>query len=396
MAFWLDFFRRLHYNDIRTKMIFDNNKILITCAGGLEKAVKSELFRLGFGDVPADNCSFTVNGGISDVVYLAVNLRAADRVFIQLAEFSANTFDEIFDGTHDIPFESFLPEDAKIIVDGRCGKSDVFAVSATQSVVKKAIVKRLSEKYGLIRLPETGSEYKIEFRLFKNKCKILLNAVGAGLHKRGYRDKVWIAPIKETLAAALILYSDYYRKNLFCDPFCGSGTLAIEAAMIAKNIAPGINRAFDFLKWKGFDKKVYSQVIEKAKESEFKENPNKIFASDIDAKAVKLAERHARNAGVLDLIDFNVKDVADVKLYGKGTIVSNPPYGERVIGRDAAHLCYKSLGKILPKTWSAFIITSDFSFEKFFGKKADRKRKLYNSEKECNLYYYYGKGEYND
>ena len=181
-------------------MIFGKSKIFITCAGGLEKALKSELIRLGYGDLPADNCSFTLDGDMQDVVRLSLSLRTADRVYIQLAEFPAVSFDQIFDGVYSIPFESFMPTDAKIVVNGRCVKSEVFAVSATQSVVKKAIVKRLN-KSNVLRLPETGAEYSFEFRLFKNNCKILLNAVGSGLHKRGYRDKVWFAPIKETLAA---------------------------------------------------------------------------------------------------------------------------------------------------------------------------------------------------
>lgn len=376
-------------------MIYDGKiKIYVTCAGGLEKALKSEFKRLGYGDIPAENGAFTVVGNIYDVCRLNVNLRTADRVYIELKEFPATDFNELFDGVYSLPFESFIPKDAKITVDGRCVKSKIFAVSASQGVVKKAIVKRLCEKYGLNHLSESGEEYKIEFRIHKDVCKLLLNTSGAGLHKRGYRDKVWIAPIKETLAAGLILYSDYYYKRPFSDPFCGSGTIAIETAFIAKNIAPGINRKFDFNFWQSFDEKIYKSVKEEAKDKEKMDNPVSIYASDIDKRAIELARRHALNAGVADYINFSVKAVKDVKLFEPtGTVVSNPPYGERVIDSKTARECYSELGKVLPESWSAFIITSDGLFERYYGKKADRKRKLYNSEKECNLYYYYGEKE---
>lgn len=375
-------------------MIYDKKiNLTITCAGGLEKALKSEIKRLGYGEIPANNGSFSLCGDFSDVCRLNINLRTADRVYIELAEFSAYSFDELFDGVFSVPFESFIPKTAKITVDGRCVKSKIFAVSASQSVVKKAIAKRLCEKYGLNYLPESGEEYRVEFRIFKDICKILLNTSGDGLHKRGYRDKVWIAPIKETLAAGLVLYSDYYN-NPFLDPFCGSGTIAIECAMIAQGIAPGLKRKFDFSGWSGFNKNIYKRVAEEAESRIFYDKELKIHASDIDPKAISLARRHAVNAGVSEYIDFSVKDVAEVKIKERcGTVVSNPPYGERVIGKQDARKCYESLGKVLPEDWSAFIITSDLSFEKFFGKKADRKRKLYNSEKECNFYYYYGKKE---
>lgn len=372
----------------------DNIKIYITCAAGLEKALKSELKRLGYGEPPAENGAFTLSGSFSDAVRLNVNLRTADRVYILLKEFSALSFDDLFDGVYSVPFESFMNKSAIVTVDGRCVKSKIFAVSASQAVVKKAVMRRLSEKFGLSFLPENGEEYKIEFRIYKDVCKLLLNTSGAGLHKRGYRDKVWIAPIKETLAAGLVLMSDYYYKNPFYDPFCGSGTIAIEAALIAKNIAAGINRKFDFNAWNSFDKRIYDRVIAEAKDKEKRYNDIKIYASDIDKRAISLARRHAENAGVSGVIRFLAADVKDVKVIEPtGTVVTNPPYGERVIGLSAARECYVSLGKAFPEGWSVFAITSDTAFEKFYGKKADRKRKLYNSEKECYFYYYYGKKE---
>ena len=374
-------------------MIYDGKiKIYLTCAGGLEKALKGELKRLGYGEPPADNGAFSVEGGFYDACRLNVNLRTADRVYIELKEFPVFTFDDLFDGVYSFPFESFMPKTAKITVDGRCVKSKIFAVSASQGVVKKAIAKRLCTKYGLNVLPESGEEFRVEFRIMKDVCKLLLNTSGAGLHKRGYRDRVWIAPIKETLAAGLVLLSDYYYKNPFLDPFCGSGTIAIEAALIALNIAAGLKRKFDFNFWSGFDGKIYERVIEEAKSRERREENIKIYASDIDKRAIELARRHAENAGVADIIKFSVKDVKNLKIEEPtGTVVCNPPYGERVIGKADARECYTSLNKAMPAGWSVFAITSDNAFEKFYGVKADRKRKLYNSEKECYFYYYYGK-----
>ena len=239
---------------------------------------------------------------------------------------------------------------------------------------------------------ENGAEYHVEFAVFKDQVALYINTSGAGLHKRGYRDLVGIAPIKETLASALVLLSDYYRENAFADLFCGSGTIAIEAARIALNIAGGMGRRFAFNDWKNFDKKYFDLAFEEAKDKERRDFKPEIFASDIDPKAIKIAKRHAERAGVLDKIKFSVSDVknftSDLKF---GTIVTNPPYGERVYDRDEAIECYKKLGKVYSSLdrWSAFIITSEKSFEKHFGKKADRDRKLFNSNRECKFYYYY-------
>lgn len=372
----------------------DRLRITITCAAGLEKTVKNELFRLGYGVPAAINGAFTVSGSARDVVKLNVCLRSADRVYVELAGFPAETFDELFEGVKKIPFESFMPKTAAVVVDGKCVKSKIFAISACQSVVKKAIVTRLCEKYEITSLSETGEKYQVDFALYNDVVSVRLNTSGAGLHKRGYRDKVWIAPIKETLAAGLVLLSDYYYTRPLADTFCGSGTIAIEGAMIAQNIAPNLSRYFAFDGWSSFDKRIKNDVIDEAKDKEYRTKDVTVYASDINAKAVALAEYHAKRAGVKDVVKFAVKDVKDVKFSEpRGTIVVNPPYGERVIDRAAARECYAALGRVAPKGWSVFIITSDQAFERFYGKKADRKRKLFNSEKRCDLYYYYGKKE---
>ncbi len=368
-------------------------KIKLTCASGVEKVTKSELVRLGYQPVPAINGGLTLDGEALDIARLNINLRTADRVYVKLAEFPVYSFDDLFEGVKSIRWEDYIASDGRVLVNGKCVKSKIFAISACQSIVKKAIADRLCGKFHTLRLCESGSGYEVEFSIFKDVCEILLNTSGAGLHKRGYRDLVGIAPIKETLASSLLLLSDFYYKNPFADPFCGSGTLAIEGARIAMNIAGGIGRRFAFNDWKNFNENYYDEAFSEAKDKENRNIKLNFFASDIDAKAVKLAKRHAERAGVDKAVKFEVKDaknfICDLPY---GSIVTNPPYGERVYDKKEAEQCYKSLRSAYDKLdeWSLFVITSANNFEKCFGKKADRQRKLYNSNKECKFYYYYG------
>lgn len=381
----------------------DKFDITLTCASGVEKVLKSELKRLGYQDVPALNGALSFSGNQMDIARCNLFLRTADRVYIKIKEFPADTFDILFDGISEIRWEDFLPPDAKIIVNGKCVKSTLFAISSCQSIIKKAIVNRLTRKYNQ-KLYENGAEYQIEFSIFKDVASIYINTSGAGLHKRGYRDMVGIAPIKETLASAMILLSDFYYKNPFLDPFCGSGTIAIESARIAMNIAGGKNRRFAFNDWKNFNPKFYDLALEEALDKENRNIKTEFFASDIDSKAIKLAKHHAQRAGVLDKINFSVSDVKNVKCpLSNGTIITNPPYGERVYDKEQAKECNKGLGALYKSldNWSAFIITSANGFIKDFGKKPDRERKLYNSNRECKFYYYYKQklnilGEKND
>ncbi len=371
----------------------DKLDILITCASGVEKVTKSELKRLGYEDCPAVNGTLSFSGSALDVARCNINLRTADRVYIKICEFPALTFDELFDGVKEIRWEEYLPKDACVLVNGKCVKSKLFAISACQSLVKKAIADRLCSRYKLNRLSEDGALYEVFFSIFKDQVTIMLNTSGVGLHKRGYRDLVGIAPIKETLASSLILLSDYYKERPFADPFCGSGTLAIEATKIALNIAGNAGRRFAFNDWDNFDKKLFDLALSEAKDRENRSLKPEIFASDIDSKAVKLAKRHAERAGLSKYINFEVKDVKYLTSdLSRGTIVTNPPYGERVYDMREAEACYKSLGQVVKKLdgWSCFVITSAKNFEKHFGKKADRERKLYNSNKECKFFYYYG------
>ncbi len=370
----------------------DKFNITLTVASGVESVLKKELIRLGYPSAPAVNGAITFEGDAEAVARCNVNLRTADRVYIKLAEFCALSFDELFEGVKSIAWERYVDLHGKILVNGKCVKSTLFSVGDCQKIIKKAIVVKLGEKHSISRLPEDGYDYRVEFSVFKDNVSILLNTSGEGLHKRGYRDLVGIAPIKETLASAMVLMSDYYYQKPFADPFCGSGTIAIETARVALNIAGGIGRKFDFMLWKGFDKYAYNNAFNEAKDKEIKDRKVEIFASDIDKKAIMLAKRHAERAGVLDKINFSV---CDVKYFSSklknGTIVTNPPYGERVYDKKEAEECYKSLRKAFDclDNWSLFLITSERKFEKIFGKKCDRDRKLYNSNRECRLYHYY-------
>ena len=372
----------------------DNFEIMLSVASGVESVLKTELKRLNIEDYKCDNGSITFLGDALSVAKCNINLRTADRVYIKIAEFDAFTFNQLFDGTACLPWENYFPKDANVIVNGKCVKSDLFSISDCQKIIKKAISVRLCEKYRVNRLEESGSIYALDFYLFKNRVILRLNTSGAGLHKRGYRDLVGIAPIKETLASALLLMSDFYYLRPFADPFCGSGTLAIEGARIALNIASGIGRRFAFNDWQNFDQRAYDLAFEEAKDKERRDIKLDFYASDIDKKAVNLAMHHAERAGVKDKIKFSVCDVKNFKTsHDKGTIVTNPPYGERVYDRLEAEQCNKSLGRIKKENpdWSIFAITSYKNFEKTFGAKADRERKMYNSNKECRFYYYYGK-----
>lgn len=370
-------------------------RVAVTCASGLEKTLKSEIKRLGYEEAPVENGTLVLEDKDAlSVARLNLNLRTADRVYVVLGEFPAGSFDELFDRVREIPFENFIPKDGAVNVNGKCVKSKLFSISDCQRIIKKSIADRLCGAYGVKRLPEDGAAYDIEFSLFKDVARILLNTSGAGLHKRGYRDMVGIAPIRETLAAGLVLMSDFYKDRAFADPFCGSGTIAIEAAKIALNVAGGAGRRFLFEEWENFDEKYLKLAKEEAKDKERRGEKVKIFASDIDPKAIKLAKRHAERAGVADKIEFSVSDVAKFKPFGEyGTIVTNPPYGERVYDKEEAEACYKKLSSVLrgKEGWSLFLITAAKNFERVFGKRADRERKLFNSNKECRFYYYYGK-----
>ncbi|MBR1868354.1 MAG: class I SAM-dependent RNA methyltransferase [Clostridia bacterium] len=364
-------------------------KICVNSASGVEAVTKREIYKLlGIENLAAINGRIVFDGEIEEVALCNLYLRTANRVEIVVGEFAADNFDSLFDGIKDIEWEKYIPSDGKIIVNAKSQLSKIFAISATQSIVKKAICERLIGVYGG-QLPETGARYKIEAAINKDFVTVTLDSSGEGLHRRGYRGLVGEAPLKETLASALIQLSVYNPDKRLVDLFCGSGTIPIEACLIAKNIPSGLYRDFDFAKWSAKNRELLLKLKEKA-ESEIKwEKEISISGFDIDEKQIRLARRHAKEAGVGDFIHFQRADVADFSShYPYGIIISNPPYGERLSDRKEVEKLYKTYGQVYSslKDWSAYTLTSVTDFEKLFGKKADKKRKLYNGKLECFYY----------
>lgn len=368
-------------------------KICVTSASGVEAVTKREIYRLLRIDAPSINGRICFDGGWEEIVKCNMYLRTANRVGIILGEFGAETFDDIFDGIKSISFEEFIPKDGKIIVTAKSVLSKIFAISATQSISKKAICERLMEKYGIVTLPESGERYKIEVAILKDFVTVTLDTSGEGLHRRGYRGLVGEAPLKETLASAMIDLSVWNPSRPLADVFCGSGTIPIEATLIALNIASGKNRNFDFTEWKEFDRKIFETVKEEAIAGEILDREVRISGFDIDENQLKLARRHAKEAGVEKYIHFQRADMRDFSSrFAHGVIISNPPYGERLSDRKGIELLYRDYGKVFRSldNWCAYTLTSVTDFERLFGKKADKKRKLYNGKLECNFYAHLG------
>lgn len=364
-------------------------KICVTTASGVEAVTKRELYRLLGVDPPALNGRLCFDGGWEEIAKCNLYLRTANRVGIILGEFKAETFDDLFEGLTKIEFEEFIPVDGKIIVTAKNVMSKLFAVSATQSISKKAICARLFEKYGVNSLPETAERYKIEISILKDHVTVTLDTSGDGLHRRGYRGLVGEAPLKETLASAIIQLSVWNPSRPLVDVFCGTGTIPIEGALIALNIASGKNRKFDFIEWKCADKSIFDRVKQEAIANEKLDTDVRISGFDVDENQLKLARRHAKEAGVEKYIHFQRADMRDFSSrFSHGIIISNPPYGERLSDRREIEVLYRDYGKMVKSldNWCAYTLTSVTDFERLFGKKADKKRKLYNGKLECNLF----------
>lgn len=364
-------------------------KICVTTASGVEAVTKRELYRLFKIDPPALNGRICFDGEWEEIAKCNMYLRTANRVGIILGEFKAETFDDLFDGLKRVAFEEFIPVDGKIIVTAKNVLSKLFAVSATQSISKKAICARLFEKYGVNSLPESGARYKVEVAILKDHVTVTLDTSGDGLHRRGYRGLVGEAPLKETLASAIVQLSVWNPSRPLVDVFCGTGTIPIEATLIALNIASGKNRNFDFTEWKCFDKSIFDRVKAEAIASERLDSEIRISGFDVDENQLKLARRHAREAGVEKYIHFQRADMRDFSSrFSHGVIISNPPYGERLSDRREIEVLYRDYGKMVRSldNWCAYTLTSVTDFERLFGKKADKKRKLYNGKLECNLF----------
>lgn len=372
--------------------------LIASTAFGIESCAAFELKKLGAESVETRNGRIDFQGDFEMVAKANIHLRCAERVFINMGEFKALTFEDLFQGTKAIEWEKFLPVDASFPVSGKSVKSTLHSVPDCQAIVKKAIVERLKSVYKVDWFKETGPVYKIEISILNDIALLTIDTSGSGLHKRGYRELAVKAPIKETLACALIDLSRWKPDRPLLDPFCGSGTIAIEAAMIGKHIAPGLNREFDFEKWPCVDASVTEKVRSEARAAVLSdEEANlRIYASDIDYFALKQAKKNAELAGVGGCIHFQKLDYSKAgSKYEKGFIVTNPPYGERLEDENYAIELYKGMGKAFMNfnDWSYFVITSNKFFEKYFGRYADRRRKLYNGRLECCLYQYFKKPE---
>ena len=354
------------------------------CLFGLEGLVSDELRRLGASDVQAQNGRVLFAGGFEEMVRANLWLRTAERVLIQLGSFPAETFDALFEGVKGLPWEAFIPRNGAFPVKGFSRKSKLTSIPSCQSIIKKAVVERLKQCYKTDWFKEDGARFRIQFALQDNVASLYLDTSGDGLHKRGYRPRAGVAPLRETLAAAMVILSRYKGAGKFADPFCGSGTLPIEAALIAKNRAPGLLRRFDADKWDCAPSKLWTDARETSREAEY-HKAYAVWGGDIDGDCIALARENAASAGVDDCVRFECADAREFSPSEDAVTVTNPPYGERMGEIREAETLYKSLnarGKL-------YLLSSHPDFEQVFGRRADKKRKLYNGMILCYLYMYF-------
>lgn len=368
---------------------------VVPCLFGLEGLAAAELRRLELNDVQAENGRVLFTGGADALIRANLWLRTGERVLIRLGAFPAATPDELFEGVRSLPLEDFIPRDGAFPVKGHCLDSNLMSVPNCQKTIQKAAALRLGEKYHLNRLPATGSKFQLQFSIMKNKAEIYLDTSGPGLHKRGYRAAGNDAPLRETLAAALVELARFRGRDPFLDPFCGSGTIVIEAALTAKNRAPGLSRSFAAEQYPWIPAALWQTERSAAIDREF-HGSYQIFGSDNDPRSLSIARSNAKKAGVSDLITFTEADALTRTMpAGHGVLVCNPPYGERLLERKEAQTLYQRMGKRLAREteWSQYIISSEPEFEHHFGRPAAKKRKLYNGMILCYLYMYPEKRE---
>ena len=366
-------------------------KLSASCLCGVESLTADELRYMGCSDVKIETGRVLFEGGAEEIAKTNIRLRTAERVQILAGEFPARSFDELFEGVKALSWEEFIQKDSAFPVKGHCLDSALMSVPDCQRIIKKAMATKLASVYSLQRLPETGSELQIRFTINKNIAAIYIDTSGAALHKRGYRPASAAAPLRETLAAAMVKISRYKGREVFCDPFCGSGTIAIEAALAAKNRAPGISRRFAAQDWGIISASVWDKAREEARASEYSGN-YEIFGSDIDSACVAAAGENASRAGVSDTIRFFAADALSLKLPGEsGILMLNPPYGERLLTAQEADKLIKGMGNAWRglTSWKKYILSSSLDFERSFGMKAQKRRKLYNGMIQCQLYMYY-------
>lgn len=370
--------------------------LVATAAAGLEAVVGREIRDLGI-DCQVENGKVRFQGNVRTIATTNLWLRAADRIKIVVGEFPARTFEELFQGVYKLDWENYLPLGAKFpISKAKCVKSKLHNEPSVQAISKKAVVKKLQKVYHRpegVPLQESGAEFRIEVSILKDKATVMIDTTGASLFKRGYRMEKGGAPIKENMAAAIIELSNWYPDKPFIDPTCGSGTFCIEAAMIGMNIAPGFNRDFAFEEWNWVDDDLVQQVRDEAEEKANYDIELDISGFDIDGRMIDIAKKNAEEAGLADVIKLKQMRLQDLKTDKiNGVIVSNPPYGERLLDDKAVDILYNGMGQTFAplKTWSKFILTSDEQFERKYGSQADKKRKLYNGTLRVDLYQFYG------
>ena len=365
--------------------------LIATATFGLEGVLAKELKALGYEDVKVDTSKVHFKGDEMDIAIANIHLRTADRVLINMGEFEARSFEELFQGTKKINWSRIIPVNGVMHVVGKSVKSTLHSVPDCQSIVKKAIITSMSEAYGVSEFKENGPIYKIEVAILKDKVTLTIDTSGEGLHKRGYRKDSGAAPLKETLAAAMVLLSRYNEKYELVDPFCGSGTILIEAAMIINNIAPGLNRTFVCEEWPSMSGNIFNIVREGARKS-IKPKNIKFKGYDIDTWVLRTAQANALKAGVSDFIEFNKRDARAFHEDNKyGFVITNPPYGERLGDKGQIMSLYRDFGFIKKhyNKWEYNILTSYEGFEKAFGLKSSKNRKLYNGKLKCYYYQYF-------
>lgn len=371
-----------------------NLRLAATTAFGIEAVTAQEIKDLGYENVVTENGRVFFDADLEGLIRANLWLRTADRIYLVMGDFTAKTFEELFDRIHALPWEKWIEPDAKFPVDAKSVKSTLYSLSDIQRIAKKAVVKRLSAHFARDWFPETGVTHRLVVSILKDRAVVLMDTSGEALHRRGYRAKGNIAPLKETLAAALVLVSRWKPSIQLVDPLCGTGTILIEAALIGRNIAPGLNRKFDCETWRQIPQDVVKRVRKEAYAAMDYEKELQLEGYDLDSRAIRIARENAELAGVEDTIHFQERDVKDFSTSKKyGYIITNPPYGERIGEVEAVRELYRTMGRVLNPldTWSKYIITSMEQFEQDFGQKATKNRKLYNGRIKTYFYQYYGK-----
>ena len=373
----------------------DRIELIAPCHFGLEAVLKREIYDLGYEITKVEDGKVTFSGDAQAICRANVFLRTAERVLLKAGSFRAVTYDELFEGIRALPWEVWLPKDAKFWVTKASSiKSKLFSPSDIQRIVKKAVVEKMKEYYDIEWFAETGAEYPIRVFLMKDEVTVTIDTTGDSLHKRGYRTMSGLAPISETLAASLIQLTPWHADRILVDPFCGSGTFPIEAAMIAAKIAPGMNRDFTAQEWMNLiTKKIWYETIEEAQDLVDRDIEVDIQGYDIDADMLRIARENAKRAGVDHLIHFQKRSVSELRHPKKyGFLITNPPYGERMEDKKNLPKLYEQIGEVYRNldAWSLYIITGYEDTERYIGRRADKKRKIYNGMIRTNFYQFMG------